>query len=52
VLPDVVDKHNHTLDALRYALAPLIRRSQQNTGFLRFMAEEVERMKARRASGP
>jgi phage terminase large subunit len=26
VLPVLVDKHNHTIDALRYALAPLIRR--------------------------
>jgi len=25
VLPDLVDKHNHTLDALRYALQVLIR---------------------------
>jgi phage terminase large subunit len=26
VLPDLVDKHNHTIDALRYALEPLIKR--------------------------
>jgi phage terminase large subunit len=25
VLPDVVDKHNHIWDAVRYALAPMIR---------------------------
>ena len=25
VLPDVVDKHNHIWDAVRYALAPLIK---------------------------
>lgn len=25
VLPDVIDKHNHIIDALRYALAPLIK---------------------------
>ncbi len=25
VLPDIVDKHNHCIDALRYALAPLIK---------------------------
>lgn len=25
VLPDVVDANNHTIDAVRYALAPLIR---------------------------
>ncbi|MDB4952072.1 MAG: hypothetical protein JWM27_4721 [Gemmatimonadetes bacterium] len=27
VLPVVVDKHNHTIDALRYALGPLIRQA-------------------------
>jgi len=26
VLPDLMDKHNHTIDALRYALEPLIKR--------------------------
>jgi len=26
VLPDLLDKHNHTIDALRYALEPLIKR--------------------------
>lgn len=26
VLPDLVDRHNHTIDALRYALEPLIKR--------------------------
>ena len=26
VLPDIVDKHNHCLDAMRYALSPLIKR--------------------------
>jgi phage terminase large subunit len=26
VLPDIVDKHNHTIDAIRYALQPLIQR--------------------------
>ena len=25
VLPQIVDKHNHTIDPIRYALAPLIR---------------------------
>lgn len=25
ILPDIVDKHNHYVDALRYAIAPLIR---------------------------
>jgi phage terminase large subunit len=26
VLADVVDKHNHCIDAIRYALQPLIKR--------------------------
>lgn len=26
VLPDIIDKHNHFMDAIRYALAPLIKR--------------------------
>lgn len=30
VLPDIVDKHNHYMDATRYALAPLIKRSTYN----------------------
>lgn len=28
ILPDVVDAHNHCIDAIRYALAPLIRRGR------------------------
>lgn len=28
ILPDVLDAHNHTIDAIRYALAPLIRRGR------------------------
>jgi phage terminase large subunit len=47
VLADVVDKHNHCWDAIRYALQPLIRNA--NTGFLAFMGEEVKRMNERRA---
>lgn len=31
ILPDIVDKHNHLIDALRYALAPLIRKESQPT---------------------
>jgi phage terminase large subunit len=31
VLPDIVDKHNHCWDAIRYALEPLIR--NQGTGY-------------------
>lgn len=47
VLTDIVDKHNHVWDAVRYALQPLIR--NVNTGFLTFMAQEVEAMKQRKA---
>jgi phage terminase large subunit len=47
VLTDIVDKHNHVWDATRYALQPLIR--NVNTGFLTFMAQEVEAMNKRKA---
>lgn len=33
VLPQIVDKHNHCMDALRYALAPLIKRAPQPFAF-------------------
>jgi hypothetical protein len=39
VLPDVVDRHNHIWDAVRYALAPLIR--QGDTGFLTYLTQQV-----------
>ncbi len=29
ILPDIVDKHNHYIDAIRYALAPLIKAGMQ-----------------------
>ncbi len=32
VLPDIVDAHNHYIDAVRYALAPLIRRREAGAG--------------------
>ena len=32
ILPDVEDKNNHTIDALRYALQPMIKRS--NSGVI------------------
>lgn len=32
VLPDIVDKHNHYMDATRYALCPLIKRSNYSWG--------------------
>jgi phage terminase large subunit len=42
VLPDVVDKHNHIWDAVRYALSPLIK-TPPGWGFLQFLADEKER---------
>lgn len=46
VLPDVIDKHNHIMDALRYALAPLIRRV--GMGFFDYMQQQ----QAKAASNP
>ena len=39
VLTEVVDHHNHLIDALRYALSPLIRNNR--TGMLDFIAMEM-----------
>jgi len=36
VLPEVIDRHNHIIDAIRYALAPLIKRG--TTGMLDYYA--------------
>jgi phage terminase large subunit len=44
VLADVVDKHNHIWDAVRYALSPLIKRT--GFGFIDFANMEMARMKA------
>lgn len=30
ILPEIVDAHNHCIDAIRYAIAPLIRRPQRD----------------------
>ena len=46
VLPDVVGAHSHTIDALRYALQPMIRTG--NSGWLRFVAQELEEINNRR----
>ena len=45
ILPVIVDAHNHIIDALRYALGPLIKRT--NTGMLEYYASlaVVERAK-------
>jgi phage terminase large subunit len=45
VLTDIVDKHNHIWDAVRYALAPLIRRS--GFGFVDFATDELAALKAK-----
>jgi phage terminase large subunit len=44
VLTEIVDKHNHIIDALRYALQPMIR--HVGTGLLQLMAEEYAKMQA------
>jgi phage terminase large subunit len=44
VLPDIVDAHNHIWDAVRYALAPLIKRT--GFGFVDFANDELARMEA------
>jgi phage terminase large subunit len=40
VLPEVVDRHNHLLDAMRYALQPLIS-SRQGMGALMYIEEHM-----------
>ncbi len=41
VLPDIVDKHNHYIDAVRYALSKIIKRSGPGMGFLQYAAEQL-----------
>lgn len=48
VLADIVDKHNHCIDAIRYALQPMIRKA--NDGLLTFMRQQVDAMKERKAA--
>lgn len=48
ILPEVVDKHNHIWDAVRYGLGPLIEQSGKGLGYLAFMKEYVEKQKAAR----
>lgn len=40
VLPDIIDKHNHIMDALRYALQPLIRMSNGGFGILQYVLDQ------------
>jgi phage terminase large subunit len=46
VLADVIDKHNHTIDAIRYALQPLIRRSKGGFAVLDYTLELAGRIAA------
>lgn len=32
VLPDIVDAHNHAIDAIRYSISPLIKREKKSAG--------------------
>lgn len=48
VLTDIVDKHNHCWDAVRYALATLIKRT--GFGFIDFASDELARKAAEKAA--
>lgn len=41
VLTDVIDKYNHLWDALRYALAPFIKRSGKGQGFYHYYQQQM-----------
>ena len=41
VLPDIVDKHNHCIDALRYALEPIIK-ANKTLGMLDWLRQQAE----------
>jgi phage terminase large subunit len=49
IRPEPIDQHNHIIDAIRYALTPMIRRPTSN--FLLFAQQQMEAMNARKASG-
>jgi phage terminase large subunit len=40
ILPEPEDKWNHLWDALRYALAPIIKKSGPNAGFFQFLSDQ------------
>lgn len=42
VLPVIVDAHNHAIDALRYALSKLIKRTKKTTTVMTFSGGEIE----------
>ena len=48
VLADIVDQHNHLMDALRYALEPMIKRA--GTGILEFYRIQTEAADAEKAA--
>lgn len=52
ILPEVADKHNHLIDALRYALAPIIQQSGAGQGFLHFLSDEYKKKIAEEATKP
>jgi phage terminase large subunit len=41
VLPDIEDKHNHIMDAIRYALSPMIKPGGASA-FLEYMSEQLK----------
>ena len=43
VLPEIVDKHNHCMDAIRYALQPVIKQPA-GFGLMEFMREQARAM--------
>lgn len=46
ILPEPLDANNHIWDAVRYALAPMIRQSGDGHGWMTFMKEQVDKHKA------
>lgn len=48
ILPEVLDKHNHLWDAIRYSCGPLIQQSGGGLGYLAFMKDYVEKQRAAR----
>ena len=50
VLPDIKDANNHLMDALRYALGPLIQ--ARGAGLLAYYQAELDKDKAATATAP
>jgi hypothetical protein len=49
VLPDIVDKHNHCCDSIRYGIAPLIKAGGP-TAFLGFLNKQLDANKQKKAA--